>query len=986
MIGCRLCRGPTCSENLARLEIFGVVSWGAGGEDLRGRGSLSKRLAPTPLIIPYPSSMPAAVNLKYQRSQRPTATTNGSGSTSNGVKPFSGSSRRVDDDFIMTLDSDDEGEGEAVGQSEAESSSQQPDESAGEAESGPSRKQKSTAGLGKGEKIIDGKGKGRAPATGPPPGEELALDKGFSFDVDEDDVSRHNGWDFNVANGSAGGKKDKSVTVDDIIESKRARRGDLGLPTVDSDEEGSDASQEEDDEEEDDAEEQWGGFSDEDAQAQDAQDSESDEDDEAFGAGVKPEHALSGSDDDDNDEAEKDSESDDASDDDEEQEEDEASADSGSDSESDEETEVQKARKAAFFASESEKGSKRASTSASAATPDSIASFQSFSLSRPLLRGLADLSFATPTPIQSRTIPIALAGKDIVAGAQTGSGKTAAFMIPILERLAHRPRGAAEAKTRVVVLTPTRELAVQCWNVGKALGKYSDVRFCLAVGGLSLKSQEQELKMRPEIVIATPGRLIDHMRNSASFGIEDIEILVMDEADRMLEDGFADELNEIIQSTPKSRQTMLFSATMTDDVDELVRLSLKRPVRLFVDPKRTTASNLIQEFVRVRGSTTGAESSSVSNKRTEDEARPALLLSLCVRTFRHQVIIFVRSKKLAHQLKILFGLMGLAAAELHGDLSQEQRLASLQSFKEGKVDFLLATDLASRGLDIKGVQTVINYDMPAQFEIYIHRVGRTARAGKNGRSVTLVGEGDRRLLKTVLKKSPPSQIKHRLIPHEIVSSIHEKISLLKSDVEEVMSEEKEEKALRQAEMELTKGQNMLEHRDEIMSRPKRTWFQTEKEKEASKNLSAKEYAVKVDAAKASEKRKDDRKHDKWSGLSRKQKRIKMAREEIEAEGGQGAIDAGIRSAKKKERPSELGVMDSLKLGRNSKAGADKKKKNKKSRSSTAALKVGKKGGGFKRDLTQRSSSGGASSSPGKPKAKGPPGGKPGKKGGKGGRR
>lgn len=224
----------------------------------------------------------------------------------------------------------------------------------------------------------------------------------------------------------------------------------------------------------------------------------------------------------------------------------------------------------------------------------------------------------------------------------------------------------------------------------------------------------------------------------------------MDEADRMLEDGFAAELDEIVQSCPKARQTMLFSATMTDSVEQLVRLSLRRPVRLFVDPKRTTAAKLIQEFVRVRGIAAiseqvqaedgeeGEEKASEkggkkSRGRTEDEARPALLLSLCTRTFRHGVIIFVRSKALAHQLRIVFGLLGLAASELHGDLSQEQRLEALQSFRDAKTDFLIATDLASRGLDIRGVQTVINYDMPAQFEQYLHRVGRTARAGRNGR-------------------------------------------------------------------------------------------------------------------------------------------------------------------------------------------------------------------------------------------------------------
>lgn len=258
----------------------------------------------------------------------------------------------------------------------------------------------------------------------------------------------------------------------------------------------------------------------------------------------------------------------------------------------------------------------------------------------------------------------------------------------------------------------------------------------LFIGGLSLKSQEAALRNKPDVVIATPGRLIDHIRNSPTFTLDALDILVLDEADRMLSDGFADELTEIVKSCPKSRQTMLFSATMTDSVDELVRLSLDKPVRLFVDPKRTTARGLVQEFVRVR-----------AGKEAE---RPALLVALCRRTFKSNVIVFLRSKKLAHQMRIVFGLLGMKCEELHGDLTQEQvrpsyllvvpilsyhtqRLRSLQLFRDGSVDFLMATDLASRGLDIKGVETVINYDMPSQLSQYLHRVGRTARAGKQGR-------------------------------------------------------------------------------------------------------------------------------------------------------------------------------------------------------------------------------------------------------------
>lgn len=257
-----------------------------------------------------------------------------------------------------------------------------------------------------------------------------------------------------------------------------------------------------------------------------------------------------------------------------------------------------------------------------------------------------------------------------------------------------------------------------------------------------MKSQEADLRSRPDIVIATPGRLIDHIRNSASFSLDALDILVIDEADRILSEGFSDELTEIIKSCPRSRQTMLFSATMTDSVDELVRVSLEKPVRLFVDPKRTTARGLIQEFVRVR-----------AGKEAE---RSAMLVTLCRRTFKRRVIVFLRSKKLAHQMRIVFSLLGMKCEELHGDLSQEQvcrnilhlimvymrltcirkRLRALQLFRDDAVDFLMATDLASRGLDIKGVETVINYDMPTQLAQYLHRVGRTARAGRGGRWVT----------------------------------------------------------------------------------------------------------------------------------------------------------------------------------------------------------------------------------------------------------
>ncbi|KAI0684826.1 P-loop containing nucleoside triphosphate hydrolase protein [Cytidiella melzeri] len=210
-----------------------------------------------------------------------------------------------------------------------------------------------------------------------------------------------------------------------------------------------------------------------------------------------------------------------------------------------------------------------------------------------------------------------------------------------------------------------------------------------------------------------------HICTTPSFSLDTLDILVLDEADRILSDGFTDELAEIVKSCPVSRQTMLFSSTMTDSVDELVKMSLNKPVRLFVDPKRATARGLVQEFVRVR-----------AGKEAE---RLALLVALCKRSFKAGVLIFFRSKKFAHQMRIVFSMLGMKCDELHGDLTQEQRLKALQQFRDGAVDFLKATDLASRGLDIKGIDTVINYDMPGQLAQYLHRVGRTVRAGKKGR-------------------------------------------------------------------------------------------------------------------------------------------------------------------------------------------------------------------------------------------------------------
>ncbi|KAF9916956.1 nucleolar DEAD-box protein required for synthesis of 60S ribosomal subunit [Lobosporangium transversale] len=692
------------------------------------------------------------------------------------------------------------------------------------------------------------------------------LDPTFSFDADGGGhMGAHHDWDFTAARAAlrAQDEMQPGMSLDDIIARKRAqvkakKSGKVvkpieeekevheddesefqEAPDSDEDEEGNDDMEgiefgEEDDDE--DEEEGFGAGRDEDAGLEDEEAEEAEFEDESEGS-----EAESGSD----------SES----------EEEESEEESDSDDEK-EETEFEKERKKAYFAPESD-------------TPVEVAeTFATMNLSRPILKGLAQVGFVQPTQIQARTIPVALMGKDICGGAVTGSGKTAAFIVPVLERLMYRSRQTPTS--RVLILCPTRELAIQCHSVAQKLASFTDITFGLCVGGLSRNSQEMQLRTRPDVLIATPGRLIDHILNSRSFTLDHIDILIMDEADRMLEDGFSAELTEIVKACPQSRQTMLFSATMTDNVDELIRMSLNRPVRLQIDSSNATAARLTQEFVRIR--------------QHREEDRPAVLLALCSRTFKHRVIIFFRSKAAAHQMKIIFGLMGLRAAELHGNLTQEQRLAALEEFRDERVDFLLATDLASRGLDIKGIDTVINFNMPQNYAIYQHRVGRTARAGRNGRAVTLAGENDRKLLKMAIKNADKKLLKHRVIPQDVITRYRERVEGLTESVKEIMAEEKEDKALRQAEMEMRKNAGKAALND-----PKKR------------------------------KAKEEPKRDRFAGMSRaKRRRLQLTEEDHK---DINSHVKSIKSAKKALKPAKIPKLAPEKTG--PKPPQDQKKKKKK---------------------------------------------------------
>jgi ATP-dependent RNA helicase RhlE len=356
----------------------------------------------------------------------------------------------------------------------------------------------------------------------------------------------------------------------------------------------------------------------------------------------------------------------------------------------------------------------------SSAQPQPTATFDDLPLDSTLRQGVRDMGYFEPTEIQRGTIPQAVEGRDLIGTAQTGSGKTAAFLLPILERLLSRPRGRIYA----LVLTPTRELALQAEGFLKKLGRHTRLRGAAVYGGVGMQDQERALRGGAEIIVATPGRLLDHLQRGY-VDFRSLEILVLDEADRMLDMGFLPDVRRILNGLPRNRQTMLFSATMPPEVVRLSHEFLRNPHIVRADAPTVAAVGVSHHAVLV-----------------DSERKTDALVALLKDRERSSVLVFTRTKHRADRLARQLEHAGVSVTVIHGNRSQPQRVRALEGFRQGRFRVLVATDIAARGIDVEGVSDVINYDVPHEAETYVHRVGRTARAQRRGDALTLVSRDE----------------------------------------------------------------------------------------------------------------------------------------------------------------------------------------------------------------------------------------------------
>ncbi|MDR2220664.1 MAG: DEAD/DEAH box helicase [Methylobacillus sp.] len=361
--------------------------------------------------------------------------------------------------------------------------------------------------------------------------------------------------------------------------------------------------------------------------------------------------------------------------------------------------------------------------------------FAALNLAPEILRAVEEQGYTRPTPIQAQAIPLVLENRDLMAGAQTGTGKTAAFTLPLLQKLLpHANTSASPARhpVRALILTPTRELAIQVEESVKTYGKHVPLRSLVVFGGVDIKTQMPTLMRGVEILVATPGRLLDHVEQR-TVQLNQVQMLVLDEADRMLDMGFLPDLKRILNLLPKQRQSLMFSATFSNDIKKLAEDFLTQPTLVEVARSNAASDNVTQKIYKV----------------AQDEKHP--VLAELLRQENVQTLVFTKTKLTAGRLARMLQRDGIAADAIHGDKSQQERLQALDAFKQGKITTLVATDVAARGLDIDQLPMVINYEIPHVPEDYVHRIGRTGRAGATGIAISLVSPEETRLLREIEK-------------------------------------------------------------------------------------------------------------------------------------------------------------------------------------------------------------------------------------------
>ncbi|WAG07546.1 DEAD/DEAH box helicase [Aeromonas jandaei] len=377
--------------------------------------------------------------------------------------------------------------------------------------------------------------------------------------------------------------------------------------------------------------------------------------------------------------------------------------------------------------------------------------FEAFDFAPEILRAVSECGYQEMTPVQQQAIPAIRRGRDVLASAQTGTGKTAAFALPILQRLVDTPAAAAPSSTRVLILTPTRELAAQIADNIKAFARYLDLGVITLVGGGKQDVQAKKLKAGAHIIVATPGRLVEHL-TACNLSLSTVECLVLDEADRMLDMGFSADVQQILQAANKGRQNLLFSATFSEGVKKLANVMLDKPQVVSVNKQNTTADTVSQVLYPV-----------------EQKRKRELLSELIGKQNWQQVLVFASTRESCDELVEELNLDGIKSAVVHGDKAQGSRRRALRDFTEGKVRVLVATEVAARGLDIPDLEYVVNYDLPFLAEDYVHRIGRTGRAGKRGQAISFVSREEERTLLEI-EKLIGQKLRRIMVPGYEVSS------------------------------------------------------------------------------------------------------------------------------------------------------------------------------------------------------------------------